>query len=36
MLLDLRMPHLDGLDVMAQLTDIAEATYLPILILPAT
>ena len=34
-LLDLRMPHLDGLDVMAQLSDIAEASYLPILILSA-
>ena len=32
-LLDLRMPHLDGLDVMAQLNEIAEASYLPILIL---
>jgi putative two-component system response regulator len=32
-LLDLHMPHLDGLDVMAQLNQIAEATYLPILIL---
>jgi putative two-component system response regulator len=32
-LLDLHMPHLDGLDVMAQLSEIAEATYLPILIL---
>jgi putative two-component system response regulator len=29
------MPHLDGLDVMAQLNQIAEATYLPILILSA-
>ena len=29
------MPHLDGLDVMAQLSDIAEASYLPILILSA-
>jgi putative two-component system response regulator len=34
-LLDLHMPHLDGLDVMAQLNQIAEATYLPILILSA-
>ena len=34
-LLDLRMPHLDGLGVMAQLNEIAEATYLPILILSA-
>jgi putative two-component system response regulator len=32
-LLDLQMPHLDGLDVMAQLNEIAEASYLPILIL---
>ncbi len=32
-LLDLHMPHLDGLDVMTQLNDIAEASYLPILIL---
>ena len=32
-LLDLHMPHLDGLGVMAQLAEIAEATYLPILIL---
>jgi putative two-component system response regulator len=32
-LLDLHMPHLDGLEVMAQLTEIAEASYLPILIL---
>jgi putative two-component system response regulator len=34
-LLDLHMPHLDGLEVMAQLADIVEATYLPILILSA-
>ena len=34
-LLDLHMPHLDGLDVMAQLNQIAEATYLPIIILSA-
>src|SRR5690349_4560320 len=34
-LLDLHMPHLDGLGVMAQLNEIAEATYLPILILSA-
>jgi putative two-component system response regulator len=34
-LLDLKMPHIDGLDVMAQLNQIAEATYLPILILSA-
>ena len=32
-LLDLRMPHLDGLEVMERLNEIAEATYLPILIL---
>src|SRR5204863_467694 len=32
-LLDLHMPHLDGLGVMAELAEIAEATYLPILIL---
>ncbi|HEX5474049.1 MAG TPA: HD domain-containing phosphohydrolase [Vicinamibacterales bacterium] len=34
-LLDLHMPHLDGLQVMAQLGQIAEATYLPIVILSA-
>jgi putative two-component system response regulator len=34
-LLDLHMPHVDGLEVMQQLSDIAEATYLPILILSA-
>ena len=34
-LLDLHMPYLDGLEVMRQLNDIAEATYLPILILSA-
>src|SRR4026208_1283725 len=32
-LLDLHMPHLDGLQVMDQLNEIAEASYLPILIL---
>jgi putative two-component system response regulator len=32
-LLDLHMPHLDGLDVMAQLSELAEASYLPIVIL---
>jgi cyclic di-GMP phosphodiesterase len=32
-LLDLHMPHLDGLGVMAQLNEIAEATYLPILVM---
>jgi putative two-component system response regulator len=34
-LLDLHMPHMDGLAVMAELSEIAEATYLPILILTA-
>ncbi len=32
-LLDLHMPHLDGLEVMDGLNEIAEASYLPILIL---
>jgi putative two-component system response regulator len=32
-LLDLHMPHLNGLEVMAQLNGIAESTYLPIIIL---
>ncbi|HEX9367698.1 MAG TPA: HD domain-containing phosphohydrolase [Vicinamibacterales bacterium] len=32
-LLDLHMPHFDGLEVMDQLNEIAEASYLPILIL---
>jgi putative two-component system response regulator len=32
-LLDLHMPHLTGLDVMARLNDIAESSYLPILVL---
>ena len=32
-LLDLRMPHMDGLEVMDRLNEIAEASYLPILIL---
>ncbi|HET7618178.1 MAG TPA: HD domain-containing phosphohydrolase [Vicinamibacterales bacterium] len=32
-LLDLHMPHLDGLAVMSELTAIAQGTYLPILIL---
>src|SRR5918996_4796214 len=32
-LLDLHMPHLDGLAVMDELNQIAEATYLPILML---
>ena len=31
-LLDLRMPNLDGFGVMAELAEIAEASYLPILI----
>jgi putative two-component system response regulator len=32
-LLDLHMPHMDGLEVMDRLNEIAEASYLPILIL---
>ena len=32
-LLDLHMPHIDGLEVMDSLNQIAEATYLPIIIL---
>ncbi|HET7698704.1 MAG TPA: HD domain-containing phosphohydrolase [Vicinamibacterales bacterium] len=32
-LLDLHMPHMDGLEVMDQLNEIASASYLPILIL---
>ena len=32
-LLDLHMPHMDGLAVMEQLNEIAEASYLPILML---
>jgi putative two-component system response regulator len=32
-LLDLHMPHMDGIAVMEELSQIAEATYLPILIL---
>ena len=32
-LLDLHMPHLDGLAVMDELNQIAEATYLPILVM---
>lgn len=32
-LLDLHMPHLTGVDVMARLNEIAESSYLPILIL---
>jgi putative two-component system response regulator len=34
-LLDLHMPHLDGLQVMDRLNEIGEASYLPILILSA-
>jgi putative two-component system response regulator len=34
-LLDLHMPHLTGLEVMDRLNEIAEASYLPILILSA-
>ena len=34
-LLDIRMPHLDGFDVMAQLTEIEEDSYLPVLVLTA-
>ncbi len=34
-LLDLHMPHLDGFEVMQQLAQVAEATYLPILVLTA-
>jgi putative two-component system response regulator len=32
-LLDLHMPHMDGYEVMSQLAQVAEATYLPILVL---
>ena len=32
-LLDLHMPHMDGLEVMDELNQIAEASYLPILML---
>jgi putative two-component system response regulator len=32
-LLDLHMPHLDGYEVMEQLAQVAEATYLPILVI---
>ena len=32
-LLDLHMPHMDGLEVMDQLNEIADASYLPVLIL---
>jgi putative two-component system response regulator len=34
-LLDLHMPHMTGLDVMDELNQIAEASYLPILVLTA-
>lgn len=34
-LLDLHMPHLDGFEVMEQLSQVAEATYLPIVVLTA-
>jgi putative two-component system response regulator len=34
-LLDLHMPHFDGFEVMEQLSLIAEATYLPILVMTA-
>ena len=34
-LLDLHMPHMDGLEVMDQLNEIVEASYLPILMLTA-
>jgi len=34
-LLDLHMPHMDGIEVMDRLNEIAEASYLPILILSA-
>jgi len=34
-LLDLHMPHLDGFEVMEQLSQVAEATYLPIVMLTA-
>jgi putative two-component system response regulator len=34
-LLDLHMPHLDGFAVMAKLSEITEATYLPIVVLSA-
>jgi putative two-component system response regulator len=32
-LLDLQMPHLDGYEVMEQLSEVSEATYLPILVI---
>lgn len=34
-LLDIRMPHLDGFDVMAQLVDINDGGYIPVLVLTA-
>jgi len=34
-LLDIRMPHLDGFEVMAQLQTLAEDDYLPVLVLTA-
>ncbi|MGE5814829.1 MAG: HD domain-containing phosphohydrolase [Acidobacteriota bacterium] len=34
-LLDLHMPHLDGYEVMEQLSQVIEATYLPILVITA-
>ena len=34
-LLDLHMPHLDGYEVMEQLAQVVEATYLPILVITA-
>ncbi len=32
-LLDLQMPHLDGYEIMEQLSEVSEATYLPILVI---
>ncbi len=34
-LLDIRMPHLDGFQVMEQLADVIESDYLPVLVLSA-
>ena len=34
-LLDIRMPHLDGFDVMAQLSDLNDGGYIPVLVLTA-
>jgi len=34
-LLDIRMPHLDGFDVMAQLADLNDGGYIPVLVLTA-